>query len=412
MSRDEEVSTVYKVVGRLLLLFIIVMVILLFAWIMFPLISGHNLGYTTIDSDDLFFETNNLTLVYYFHDFASDRRIGVSIATFGEISEIILPPIPDLSSTFPCIDSIEMDEKTIRLREPYDLDPFFRGGTTRGGYFRPAYEFQGLCANTRGQQFVNLEDPRVIYKRSRELIGISASSQYYFPFDKRILDFDVWLNTYQEIGENKRALGTFAPDVKGYVDYPDWDETVTIQKVFSEEKGHDVTHVNIVLRRPLGYIAMAVILLSGLAVFSLSLIKVEEISSFLEVAIGILLGLWGVQTILIPDNVTWPTIIDPLILTSYGLLAFAVFIRFAIKPLWRSLGRERSPDAIETGDENLPLVHRPDDLPIDIRVELPQDYLPTTEQTPDFTLYQKLSLFLLGIITFLLGLLHIRSRNR
>ena len=61
---------------------------------------------------------------------------------------------------------------------------------------------------------------------------------------------------------------------------------------------------------------------------------VKDVSAFLEVAIGILLGLWGIQSVLVPIDITEPTITPQIILALYVLLAFAVFIRFVIRPCW------------------------------------------------------------------------------
>jgi hypothetical protein len=88
-----------------------------------------------------------------------------------------------------------------------------------------------------------------------------------------------------------------------------------------------MTTVRITFQRPLGRRALTVILLGTLFVFILSLLFLEETATFLEVAVGILLGLWGVREVLLPPYVTGPTMIEPLVLMLYFALVVAVLLR-------------------------------------------------------------------------------------
>jgi len=63
-------------------------------------------------------------------------------------------------------------------------------------------------------------------------------------------------------------------------------------------------------------------------VLILLLVSVRETGSFIEVSVGILLGLWGVQSVLVPDDIAGTTVIDPLIIALYVMFALVIPFRY------------------------------------------------------------------------------------
>jgi len=179
-----------------------------------------------------------------------------------------------------------------------------------------------------------------------EMLNKSIDPSYYYPFDYRKLDVVTWVEISYEDSGGKTVLMNITPKVVGYISISNWDTNVQISQESSPELGHDFARVNVIFQRPLAYRALTVVLLLSLFIFIFLLVFVDSISSLLEVALGILLGLWGVQDILVPKDITWPTIIDPLILTLYVFLAFIVFVSVLGKKIWGLFGNPPVP--IET----------------------------------------------------------------
>lgn len=248
-------------------------------------------------------------------------------------------------------------------------------------------------------------------------ILLSETNRYYFPFDRRSIDMAIWLDASME-GENGESTDvSIAPDITGWVDAPDWDESVSIDKIYSEELGHEVTRLHIDFHRPLAYRALTIILLGTLFAFIVALVFVKDTGSFLEVAVGVLLGLWGIQDILIPAGVTWPTIIDPLILTLYVSFAFVTLVRFGVRPVWHWLSDRLEPEAPQKVSErppvrisrDVPAEKAPNTSPSEPQIPSKQPLSDARESTD---LHQIISLMLLGTLTLIAGLLFFRQRKR
>jgi len=127
------------------------------------------------------------------------------------------------------------------------------------------------------------------------------------------------------------------PKIAGAIRAPDWDITVSTIETF--EGNHPGARIRIEYRRPLLYRLLVPILLLLMLGVIVALPFIQETSTFLETLIGIIFGLWGLHEVLIPADVTWPTIIDPLILSLYALLGFFTLLRVVIIPVWKRVGR-------------------------------------------------------------------------
>ena len=86
-------------------------------------------------------------------------------------------------------------------------------------------------------------------------------------------------------------------------------------------------------QRPFAQKLLTIVVLISILAFIILLMYLDDVGSFAEVSVGILLGLWGIQDILIPANINVHTIVHDTIFILYILLAFAVFARLVIKPL-------------------------------------------------------------------------------
>lgn len=216
-------------------------------------------------------------------------------------------------------------------------------------------------------------------------------ASFYFPFDKRETSFALSLNSEAISNGLTKTITTtklIAPNIGLFLNDQNWTTDINMLNEFrSMSNGlpknfainiwpayerinstnspaepvvlessienttettyyEPTTRVNISQQRPLAQRMLTAVLLGSILIFILSLLWIQENSNFLEVAVGILLGLWGIQDVLIPSYITGPTLINTLILTFYVLLALVTVVRFAVVPVWRRLGPPVPPNEI------------------------------------------------------------------
>lgn len=265
------------------------------------------------------------------------------------------------------------------------------------------YELSGVCTNDPAPNlFFDLYVPGPTTEELQDTVyGMLVEeratsigqSDFFFPFDRREISFAVSLKkedvVFYDKGMTRRTVTEIAPQThitlssqkweafvetiydltpyRGRSDLSNNDEQIDSQllndsdTLIGDELISAVLHLPIeiapavpttmvymTLQRPLAQRLLTPVLLGGILVFIFLLIFINDHGACLEVAVGILLGLWGVQNILIPSYISGPTFIEVIILTLYVLLIFAIFIRFVIKPFWNRLG---SSDLLDNGTE-------------------------------------------------------------
>lgn len=203
---------------------------------------------------------------------------------------------------------------------------------------------------------------------NKEFSLINDVTPYLFPFDSRSLD--LFFSVRLEQGDNnlpeesRTTISYIAPRILAFMDSQEWVSEVyftlqeegviepkppqpipvspqafTMRPATATSSPPDIfipsqMKMHIELTRPFSSKLLTIVILSFVAAAIVLLIKIDDLGNFLEVATAILLGLWGVQEVLIPDYIITTTIVHTLILALYTLFAFALFIRFVIKPFW------------------------------------------------------------------------------
>lgn len=182
-------------------------------------------------------------------------------------------------------------------------------------------------------------------------------------------------------------------------------------KVYASEAPKVGAGIKIKQSIEIGQIILTGVLLITLLSFILSLLKILETGTFLEVAAGILLGLWGVHEVLIPNYIVEPILIHSVILALYALLAVVSIVRWRLsrqlssKNKMQSNDREQPPK--DENDDNSPVGERIETI-LPIRFNKPQA-IPSLPQSNN-TLSIVTAVF--AAITALITLLHfIRSRR-
>ena len=95
------------------------------------------------------------------------------------------------------------------------------------------------------------------------------------------------------------------------------------------------TVIDIELTRSVGIKYLTLIILLTLFGLIISIVLVQSIDNALQIAMVIILGLWGVQDILVPQTITEPTFTRPAIIFLYFLFGIAMLTRFITLKLYQ-----------------------------------------------------------------------------
>lgn len=231
----------------------------------------------------------------------------------------------------------------------YDPAPF-----TARSQQRTTTIFKDLCAGTEPltinssseiQEMIlsqNADEPN-------QLIGAGVvEPSFYFPFDRHIVDVGFLL--FIEGKDNEPT--PIQPIINANIISHEWDKVASFHRDKPEWLDIPASIVTIELQRPLGIRVLTILLLVSTTLFIAALYYVEETGTFMEVAIGILLGLWGLQDVLIPSDLEGQTMIGAIILGLYAWLAFVSFLRFLVKPAFKKLSRQEEQLLTESREIN------------------------------------------------------------
>lgn len=255
-----------------------------------------------------------------------DIEIDKDASAVFDISAVHVPLVNEKDQVR-CLSNITLFQKTVR--SVYSKSGYVLENTQ----LERVYPLNNLCnSSTMITNMVGVYSEAEIIPE-----GIDHSfrlnpirEKYYFPFDYYEADSEI--SAEGVITSSSRSQNyTYQPDFLGYINAPGWQ--IDIVNDGQPEIARHRLHF-FIQRPPYLKIATVVILVSLLfVIFAIPFIS--EIGSSVDVAVGILLGLWGVQDVLIPDYVTWTTMLEQIILFLYVLLAFSLFVRTTIYPLWK-----------------------------------------------------------------------------
>lgn len=210
----------------------------------------------------------------------------------------------------------------------------------------PTHEFSGLC--TEDSLRINNNDTENVLNWTSPIhVPTTYSSPFRrYPLDGVFMDFFVWLEVVPKDGG---PVITVAPDVVFSNVLPGWAQTARISqpKMVLDSMPTNSTLVSFDLHRPISQTVLTWSILGLLSVFALAILFVSDAGSAAEVAVAILLGLWGVQEFLIPSNVEGLTLVHFAQYLIYLTLGWATLFRFVLRPIRQGLAHARSKDSQE-----------------------------------------------------------------
>lgn len=322
---------------RSLLLLVIAVTFVGIILLLLPLIRGAQIGYEEFGPppgpDD-----DELTIVYRFD--APDLRNASHLDSY--IRQVWAPAKFQYAGQQVCFDRIIMKSKRRSYHSPYESNYF---GNPRGRYggggssLRGAFNSEGFGQSGCISRNTGLGKP-LSYSEKEHVHRVNVISDYYFPFDGVILDMKVWVSGTLKLDSGTSVPLRTSPRVLGFVTAPNWDVDA---KVYQDpNRAEPSTTVQIYFRRPIVYRVLTPLLLLLLAVIIILLPLIRSFGDFVQVSVALAFGIWGTREILLPSDVEWATIIEPLILTLYALLALSAFARLVIVPAWNKVEESTS----------------------------------------------------------------------
>jgi|688.fasta_scaffold318277_2 hypothetical protein len=265
-----------------------------------------------------------------FHSATSNQTIGF------ELHHIVLPPRT-------CVEKVSFRENTdhlagangtntSRFKPPYkqrpvfprdDLDYFSVSDNdfTEIRYSRCSNEkalwINGYEGVIKGMATTKHANPLLLADPDRMAL-------YYYPFDQQTAAVDI-LGVFSKDSEripNVPSTSALDFSVAGWLEFPQSDETISIVK-----HGSSARTITIDLRRQQARRLLSIVLLSSALMFIVLLPFVGDTSTFIELSVAVVFGLWGIQGIIVPTEINDPTIVQSCILALYLLYALIVFIR-------------------------------------------------------------------------------------
>ncbi len=277
--------------------------------------------------------------VYKLADISVFVKINKSENTTPELTEITLsgvglPP----KTAFPEYSNFCLTEISIEMKTTYQ--PILDLGFARISkpWTRMAvYTLRDLCLSGNNQNYDGITLPAHIVDRFNKLDGTTKlvntiDPADYYPFDMFSQEISVKATGQATDKNGNTFVVERLPFVDGMIIAPGWHNYPTNK---STNPPYDIQNQQKVdFYRATTQLFLIPILFGSVFILIAALLVIEENSTILEISIGILLGLWGVQDLLVPQEMS-PVFIQSIILSLYVFLLVTIAARFlVIKPFW------------------------------------------------------------------------------
>jgi hypothetical protein len=191
--------------------------------------------------------------------------------------------------------------------------------------------FEDFCVSRDDTKIESLEDNAISVGLLPFTTGLTP---YYYPFDDRSLNIEIWTETEIEYEDGSIELRISAPNINTQYNLPDWQLHLYQEQTTPENRDHLITSSHLTLQRAFASRLLTATLLSSLFIIIILLSFTNQIDAFIQASVAVLLTLLGIQDLLTPAALTETTLINQIILGLYILFALAVLSRLTVKPIW------------------------------------------------------------------------------
>ena len=159
------------------------------------------------------------------------------------------------------------------------------------------------------------------------------SPPFFYPFDVRTINYSLSSRLYfKSTGKNLDAK----TEILMLVSPPRWIPNTNIISRSEDENGLNLR--TSITRFPLAMFLSIIVPFGVLSIIYMLPGIRNEIGSFWEVIVGLIVGLWGLSGVLIPSYIDYPTIIETIILFLYVIIGL-----FVIVSVVRQISQRNSP---------------------------------------------------------------------
>jgi hypothetical protein len=191
--------------------------------------------------------------------------------------------------------------------------------------------FDDFCAKRGDTKIQSSEDNALLVGLLPFTTGLTT---YYYPFDTRSLDLEMWVETEIEYEDGEKELRIVAPNVHTQYNLQDWELHLFQEQTIPENRDHLTTISKLTLQRAFASRLLTATLLSSLFIIIILLGFTNQIDAFIQASVAVLLTLLGIQDLLTPAAMTATTLVNQIILGLYILFALAVLSRLTVRPIW------------------------------------------------------------------------------
>jgi len=233
------------------------------------------------------------------------------------------------------IEPLSLPENAIAIEERANLKSILNQIL---GKKKLSFEFNDFCVERNRIKLRSGEE-------EKSLLGVlpfaTGKSPYFYPFDNRTLDLEIWVETEITYNDDSRKVFIIAPNVSAQYNLPDWQLYLFKEQVTPENDTYPITRFQLSMQRTFASRLLTTTLLISLFVIIILLSFTKNIDAFIQASVAVLLTLLGIQDLLTPAEKTQATIVDQIILVLYIMFALVVLSHLTIRPIWE---RTRIPE--------------------------------------------------------------------
>lgn len=203
----------------------------------------------------------------------------------------------------------------------------------------PDYSFDNVCVTPDANSTANSTRMHLAYPQERG----PATFQIFDTVNERFFPFDEWSTPsaflWLDIRDNTGQPLDVETDIVAGTALPDWEGTPSLKPVQITVNGQKTNayQVDVALHRLISirFLTILLIFLSAFAIACIPFIKDQ--GTTIEVMVAILLGLWGIQGVLVPSHIQVTTVTHLLVTLLYVFLVVMACLRLILIPSIRKL---------------------------------------------------------------------------
>ena len=160
-------------------------------------------------------------------------------------------------------------------------------------------EFDDLCVEPNRIKLQSAKDETT---QVGVLPFATGLSPYFYPFDTRSLNLEIWVETEITYNDDSRKEFITAPNVTAQYNLPDWQLSLFKEQTTPEDGSDPITRMQLSMQRTFASRLLTTTLLISLFIIIILLSFTRQIDAFIQASVAVLLTLLGIQDLLVPAD--------------------------------------------------------------------------------------------------------------